>query len=131
MSMIAAGWEADVQRGPDWLIVKVRADRFPAAGSVEMDGPELAAGIWDLMQRHFTYRLVLELDQIDVLSSYLSGELIRLYKQIREHDGVMRLCGLSSHNVKVLQTCRLAGRFQPYQDRKGAVMGACNRPIPR
>lgn len=126
MSVIAPGWEADVQRGPDWLIVKVRIDR-----RVEMDCPELATGIWDLMQRHFTYRLVLELDQVDVLNSHLIGQLIRLYKLIRERDGVMRLCGLSPYNVKVLQTCRLDDRFLPYQDRKGAVMGARSLPTPK
>lgn len=131
MSVIAPGWEADVQRGPDWLMVKVRTEDRAAEDRAEMDVPELATGIWDLMQRHFTYRLVLELDQVDVLNSHMIGQLIRLYKRIREHDGVMRLCGLSPHNVKVLRTCRLDDRFQPYQDRKGAVMGACSRPTPR
>ncbi len=145
MLTIAPGWEVDVQRGPDWLLVKVRGDSHTGGSHavkphavgprIEQDGarrdcPEVAAGIWDLMQRHFTYRLVLELDQVDVLDSHLIGQLLRLYEMIHEHDGVMRLCGLSPRNSKLLQTCCLDDRFLPYPDCKGAVMGHHCSPIP-
>ncbi len=122
MLAIAPGWELDVQRGPDWLLVKVKG---PKESTLET--PPLADALWSLLERHFTYRLVLELDQVDVMGSCLIGQLIKLYKRIREHDGVMRLCGLSSCNVDVLRTCNLDERFLPYQDREEAVMG-CYRP---
>ena len=79
------------------------------------------------MQQHFTYRLVLELDQIRLLTSRLIAQLVQLHRRIEEHGGVMRLCGLSPHNCEVLHTCRLDDRFMPYQDRQAAVMG-CERP---
>lgn len=133
MLAIAPGWEVDVQRGPDWLLVKIRTDpRIEKAdGPAEPDATELASGIWDLMQRHFAHRLVLEMDQVDLLNSQLIGQLIRLYKLIREHDGVMRVCGLSPHNLRVLRTCRLDDRFQSYVDRKEAVLGRGRAACPR
>lgn len=125
MLAIAPGWELEVERGPDWLIVKIQ----------NMDEssecyPPLAERIWALMQQHLTNRLVFELDQILVLNSYLIGQLIQLYRLICEHDGVMRLCGLSAYNRRVLHTCRLEDRFQPYNDRREAVLGYSrpNRP---
>lgn len=133
MLAIAPGWEVDVQRGPDWLLVKVRSDSQgqQSPGVNEPDASELASGIWDLMQRHFAHRLVLQMDQVGLLNSDLIGQLIRLYKLIREHDGVMRLCGLSPHNLRVLRTCRLDDRFQPYSDCKEAVLGRSRAVCPR
>lgn len=121
MLAVAPGWELDVERGPDWLLVKIRSQDGSSTD------PPLADGLWDLLERHFTYRVVLELDQVRVLNSYLIGQLVQLYKLIRRHDGVMRLCGLSPYNLAVLRTCRLEDRFLPYRDREEAVMG-CSRP---
>ena len=65
------GWELDVERGPDWLLVKVKG---PANGAPST--PSLAECLWSLCERHFTYRLVLELDQVEVLTSHLIGQLV-------------------------------------------------------
>ena len=126
MLTIAPGCALDVERGPDWLLVRVRnLDR------VESDAPPLAERLWRLLQQHFTYRLVLELDGVQVLNSYLIGQLIQLYRQIEEHDGVMRLCGLSTYNRQVLHACRLDDRLLPYEDREEAVMGQPHPARPR
>ncbi len=122
MQTIAPGWELDVNRGPDWLLVKIKSLKAEAN-----QVPPLAESLWELLHRHFTYRLVLELDQVNVLTSHLIGQLVQLYRRIREHDGVMRLCGLSAYNLRVLQTCRLDGHFAPYHDREEAVKGCCRR----
>ena len=121
MLAVAPGWELDVERGPDWLLVKVRS---LDASSTE---PALSDSIWGLLEQHFTYRVVLELDQVRVLNSHLIGQLVRLYKLIRQRDGVMRLCGLTPHNLQVLQTCRLEDHLVPYRDREEAVLGC---PLP-
>ncbi len=121
MLAVAPGWELDVERGPDWLLVKVRSQD---ASSAE---PALSDSIWGLLEQHFTYRVVVELDQVRVLNSHLIGQLVRLYKLIRQRDGVMRLCGLTPHNLQVLRTCRLEDHLQSYRDREEAVMG-CSRP---
>lgn len=126
MQTIAPGWELDVNRGPDWLLVKIKSLKAEAN-----QVPPLADCLWELLHRHFTYRLVLELDQVNVLTSHLIGQLVQLYRRIREHDGVMRLCGLSAYNLRVLQTCRLDGHFAPYHDRAEAVMGCCRPRRPK
>ena len=115
----AEGWELDVERGPDWLIV--RPHDMPDA---ESESPQLAHHIWALLEQNFTHRLLLELDQIGYMRSYLIGQLVWLYKRIHNHGGVMRICGLSEDNQAVLRQCRLEGRFPPYISREEAVMGS-------
>jgi len=126
MPAIAPGWDVEVERGPDWLLVKIK-DLDPRA----VESPPLADGLWELLQRHFTYRLVLELDQLPKLDDYLIGQLARLYARIHEHDGVMRLCGLSPHNLEMLRECRLNEQFLPYHNREEAVLGHRRRQQPR
>ena len=55
--------------GPDWLIVRIQS--MDASG----ENPPLAELIWGLMQQHLTHRLVLELDQVPVLNSFLIEQL--------------------------------------------------------
>jgi anti-anti-sigma factor len=122
MLAVAPGCELEVERGPDWLLVRV-------AGLDPADPvPPMAEQVWDALQQHFTYRLVLELDQISLLTSTLIAQLLQLYRRIEQHGGVMRLCGLSPHNREVLRTCRVSDHLTPYQSRQEAVMG-CRRII--
>ncbi len=123
MLALAPGWELEVQRGPDWLLVQVKNSPGKSKKPVSAT-PPLAKTLWSLLEQHFTYRLVLELDQVDLLDSYLIGQLVKLYNQIREHDGVLRLCGLSAYNRRVLRTCRLDNRFWAYHNREEAVLGS-------
>jgi anti-anti-sigma factor len=126
MQAIAPRSEWDVQRGPDWLLVRLRdVDVAPD------ESPTLAQRLWRLLEQHFTYRLVLEMDEVRLLNSYLVGQLIQLYRWIEEHDGVLRLCGLSPSNQQVLHTCRLDDRLLPYGDRQEAVMGCPHPRQPR
>ncbi|MGD0900599.1 MAG: STAS domain-containing protein [Thermoguttaceae bacterium] len=121
-----AGCEFDVQRGPEWLLVRVRnLDLDPA------NPPPLADEVWELAQRHFIYRIVLELDDVQLLDSHLVGELIRLYEQLQEHDGLLRLCGLSPRNRRVLCGSAVEDRFPTYETRQEAVMGGCDPRLPR
>jgi len=120
MLATADGCQFEVERGPDWLLVRIT--RVPENTA---SPPPLGDDIWELLQQHFTYRVVLELDEVDVLNSYLIGQLVALYKRIRQHDGVMRLCGLSAYNRQVLHSCRLDDRFLSYSNRQDAVMAGC------
>ena len=122
MLAIASGCDLDVERGPDWLMVRVAN-----LDSAEPDAPPLAERIWRVLQQHFTYRLVLELNEVRLLTSRLIAQLVQLHRRIEEHSGVMRLCGLSQENREVLHTCRLDDRLTPYENRQAAVMG-CERP---
>lgn len=124
MPAIATGWELKVDRGPGWLLVKAKG---PGP-----DAPEttvLADQLWSILERHLVYRLVLDLDQIELLNSALIGQLLVLYRRIHEHDGMLRLCGLSPFNQKVLRVHGLIDRFGAYANPQDAVMGSrCDKP---
>lgn len=125
---LAPGWELAVERGPDWLFVKVFCTE-----SRSEPAPPLAEHIWSLLEQHFTYRVVLELDQVDVIRSHLIGQLVLLQRWINQHDGVLRLCGLSAASRRALEACRLDGRFPDYGTRMDAVLcrGGCSATKPR
>jgi anti-anti-sigma factor len=118
MLAIDSGCDLDVERGPNWLLIRVRR-----LDPDDVCGPILAERIWSLMEQHLTDRLVLELDQVPLLTSHMIGQLIALYRRITEHEGVMRLCGLSPRNRAVLHQCRLDERLPAYADRQEAVLG--------
>jgi anti-anti-sigma factor len=88
---------------------------------------DLAEQVWSLLEQNMTHRLVLELDDIGLLISSLIGQLVLLQKKIGSQGGLMRLCGLSANNKRVLETCRLGGYLPQYADRTQAVMG--ERPV--
>jgi anti-anti-sigma factor len=112
----------DLDRGPDWLFVRLRP---PAAGiNAEFD---LAEAVWEKLDQAFCYRLVLELDDVPRLQSWVVGQLVLLHKRICSQGGVMRLCGVSDANHQVLRYCRLHDRFPQYANRTAAVMG--QRPV--
>ena len=123
MLAIAPGWQLEVDRGPGWLLVRLKS---PDEGA--SDTPPLAEELWSLLRRHFVCRLALELDEIGLLDSHMLGQLVLLDKRIREHDGVMRLCGLSSFNQQVLRLHGLDARFPTYGDLEEAVMGCSRKP---
>jgi anti-anti-sigma factor len=126
MLAIANGWELSVERGPDWLIVTVHRTE-----SEIDDSPPLADRLWSLLGQHLTHRLVLELHEVPILTSHFIGQLIDLYRRIREQEGVMRLCGLSAYNRHVLHTCRLDDRLPSYDDLHEAVLGCADPRKPR
>jgi hypothetical protein len=119
------GWELDVERGPDWLFVKVNLKQDMC------EPPVLAERLWTLLQEHFVDRLVLELGEIGVLNSRFLEQLVLLHKRICEHGGLMHLCGLSAGNQKVLRLRQLDGRFPYYHNLQDAVMGCCRPRHPR
>ena len=118
MVELAPGWHSDVDRGPDWLFIRLR--HVDAHGDQE---PPLAEGLWATIAQHFTYRVVLELDDVGVLYSQLVGQLAALHKRVHTHGGILRICGLSDENQNVLRACRLEGRFPQYRNREEAVRG--------
>ena len=112
-----AGWIDRIERGPDWLFVRVRMpDRSEPAGC------QLADRVWTAMQYHMQRRVVLELDELPALRSELIRELVLLQRRVQDNGGILRLSGVSDNNQHVLELCRLAERFPRYRDRHDAVM---------
>jgi anti-anti-sigma factor len=122
-AQVAAGWRLNVERGPDWIFVRLQ----PAIDG-DIDEASLAEKIWALLEQNFTYRLVLELDRVQLLQSYMIAQMVLLSKRIHSHGGMLRLCGLSPVNQQVLHVCRLDGCLPNYDDRGAAVKGD-HRPL--
>ncbi len=118
MVTLASGWHFTVDRGPDWLFVRL----IPPDNPLE-DSAGLADELWKLLQQQFVHRLVLEMDQVRLLGSSLLGQLVLLHKRIHTHGGLMRLCGLAAQNADVLRASRLDSRFPNYAGREQAVLG--------
>jgi anti-anti-sigma regulatory factor len=104
-----------VERGPDWLLVRLRKLDLT-------DAPLLADQLWSLLQQHFTYRMVLELDDVQLTDDMIE-QFAQLYRRIEAHDGVLRLCGVSAGSRQVLHASHLDERLRPYGDRQEAVWG--------
>ncbi len=120
MPTLVAQWTLEVDRGPDGLWVRIVGPACKA-----LDSPSLADSLWSLLERHFVYRLVLDVAELDVCDDCLVEQLTYLYERISQHDGMLRLCGLSPGNRKALDKCELKGRIPCYRDREEAVMGGC------
>lgn len=125
MIEVASGWRLALERGPDCLFVKLLAVDEDA-----LEAPPLADTIWNLLEEHLTHRLVLEMQNVEVLSSYLIGQLVVLNRRIQAHGGMLRLCGLSCAARESLSILRLDSRLPNYANRIDAVMG-CRPALPR
>jgi anti-anti-sigma factor len=121
MVELAVGWDLEVERGPDWLFVKI--DRAKQCHET----PQLAEKVWELMQQQFRSRVVLEMDGLPTISSYVIGQLVLLHKRVTTQGGLIRLCGLSQGAYEVLEIAQLADRFPRYRDRTEAIRG--HRPL--
>ena len=104
-----------VDRGPDWLFVRLRPDYE------HLD--DVANRLWALMNQHFIHRLVLEMEEVDFLPSMLMGQLVMLQKRVLQHDGALRLCGLSPQCAEALHMCRLDQALPSFDCREDAVHG--------
>lgn len=113
--------EADVQRGPDWLFVRLTSDA-PLAPEAE-----IADGLWDVLQRHLARRMVLQLDDLPQLTSRVLAQLVALGERIKGEGGMLRLCGLSTAAREALRISHLDRLLPCYENRTAAVMG--DRPL--
>ena len=112
------GWCWAVERGPNWLIIHLKQP------PEQMQPAELAQQLWQVIDRHFTYRVILDLSGLPNVCSWLLGELIRLRRRIADRNGVLRLCGLSEQDQSVLRLSRL-DQVLPYFDSCREAVWAC------
>lgn len=117
-SRFAPGWRLDADAGPEWLFVRIVRESREAASE-----PPLAESVWMLAERRGLQRIVLELDGGLLLTSYLIGQVVLLHKRVLLSGGLVRMCGVSAHNYRVLEHMRFADRFPNYPNREAAVMG--------
>ena len=115
---LAPAWSMELDRGPDWLFIKLQPPR-----SGDMAEIRLAEMVWQQLEQCFCHRVVIELDEVGYLRSWMIGELVRLHKRVTTQGGMLRLSGVSPEAETVLRICRLGDRFPAYRSRTEAVMG--------
>src|SRR5213075_628074 len=108
---LAPEWSMDIDRGPDWLFIRLQPPNNQNAAHGGRGEAPLAEMVWKKLEQCFCYRVVLELDNIEHLRSWMIGELVRLHKRVTTHGGMLRLCGVSREAETVLQISRLSDRF--------------------
>jgi anti-anti-sigma regulatory factor len=126
MSEIGCGWDLHVERGPNWLLVRVHN-----APDEPFEDELLAERLWHLMEEHCAYRMVLELDDVVELDSVQVRQLGLLRELARDRGGLVRLCGLSPRNWQVVVRNGLGDAFPRYHDRHEAVFAAHHPRKPR
>jgi hypothetical protein len=112
------GFKLTVDRGPNWLFVKLRPKRRFA-----QDVAQIADELWSIASRHFTYRLVLELEELDQMPVDLIEQLVILQERLLHSDGSLRICGLPTNCVEKLRSSRLESALPIYATRQAAVLG--------
>ena len=120
------GCNLDIERGPNWLFVRVK--------KCHPDDPEatsLAERVSSALEQHFIYRVVLELDEAALPCDHLIGELRVLDQWIQDHHGVLRLCGLPPQYIRRFHRAHLTTEFPLYHDREEAVWGGPHHCQPR
>lgn len=99
---LAHDWSATFHHEDQWCVVRLHPG--PRAFG---DVIGVAMPLWAELERRWATLVVVEMDEIEFLSSSLMGELVRLYKRIAGRDGALRLCGLRRECAEALRVCRL------------------------
>ncbi|GIW94319.1 MAG: hypothetical protein KatS3mg110_2360 [Pirellulaceae bacterium] len=117
---LGTDWDLDIERGPEWLIVHVASlhPLYPADQELR-----LAQKLFEICERHLTWRIVVDIQRLPLLTSYLIGQLVLLEKRLRERGGVLRLSGLSDEQVAMLRLNRLDSRLACYDTPQDAILG--------
>jgi len=121
MAEVCADWDVAVERGPDWLFVRLHPGSF--------EPERVGEKVWNLADRHFIYRIVLEMEDLDILPSWLIGQLVVLQKRLLQRGGAMRLCGLNEGCSQSLHFCRLDQALPTYDCREDAVKGRRSQAV--
>lgn len=91
-------WSLAVERGPDWLFVRVENDPTTTG-----QASSLAEAIWGMIREHHASRVVLELDRVDAIDEPLIGAIAEVGTRVRQEGGLIRACGLSQPNLDRLK----------------------------
>ncbi len=104
----------ELDRGPNWLIVRLKTP----AGSVE----PLVDELWTICERHFTYRLVVEMDEVRSLSAEATRKFDELRERLGQRAGALRLCGMTDDCLQRFD--QEHSELRNHSDRREAVLAS-------
>jgi hypothetical protein len=102
-----------VERGPDWLFVRIDGDK--------RHGRPLSETVWSMLRENLTNRIVLEMESVASVDDQLFSEISNLGRRIQADGGLIRICGLSDENLSRLQSA--AAHVPHFKCRTDAVRG--------
>jgi hypothetical protein len=105
-----------VERGPDWLFVKM-------AGQATGAADDLTASVWETIREHGASRVILELDRVETVDEALGGVIGELGTRVRDAGGLIRICGLSQPGLSRLRQVAAAASVPHFGSRSDAVGG--------
>lgn len=111
-------WNVALERGPDWLFVRLDVPEREAA-----DDDTLSTRICAAVRAHHARRVVLELERVERLDEPLIGTIAAVGRLVRERGGLIRVCGLSGPNLARLRSSPAAGDVPHFASRAAAVVG--------
>lgn len=114
---LTSSWTIETSRGPNWLFVKLRG---PQGG--ELGSCKLADLLWSNLDQHLIYRMVLDMSSIAVLQADVINEIVELERLVVEHDGIVRLSGLSAENRELLRSAKIDACLPDFPDVENAIM---------
>lgn len=112
------GFKLTVDRGPNWLFVNLRPKRRFAD-----DIAHIADELWSIASRHFTYRIVLELEELREIPPAMVDQLVVLQERLAHCDGSLRICGMSVGPIRNLCEGDFETALPVYGSRQEAVLG--------
>jgi|YNPMSStandDraft_1061717.scaffolds.fasta_scaffold00866_7 anti-anti-sigma factor len=118
MTTLSLGWDLDVTQGEGWLIIRPRPH-----GPQTTELVPLSDEILKLLEWCWVNRVILVLDGLDLLTSFVVGQLIKLHRHLENNGGILRLCGVNSRHRQVLERLGMAECLPIYDDVRDAVMG--------
>ncbi|MFM7184718.1 MAG: STAS domain-containing protein [Planctomycetota bacterium] len=110
------GWDVAVERGPDWLFLRLESGTGGAG-----DG-SLSDRLLGTIRANRAHRVVLELDRVESMDAALLDAIATVGTHVRGDGGLVRVCGLSEGNLRQLQTSA-AGKELPHFESRSAAVG--------
>lgn len=117
MNQLIDRWDVSLERGPDWLFVKL----FPPETAAQRRGGDLGHALWSIAREHGANRIVVELDRVERVDDRLLEGLEVLASLVLGEGGLIRLCGLEGSNRDRYEACRVAEHLPHFSCRCEAV----------
>ena len=88
-----------------------------------MTSSKPTSALWSIASRHFTYRIVLELEELREIPPAMVDQLVVLHERLAHSDGSLRICGMSVGPIRNLCEGDFDTALPVYGSQQEAVLG--------